>query len=225
MDDPLEFVARVLVDIPDKGHVTTRYYGWYANRPRGMRSKAAPAAADGLLAIASALRLAPTEASRRWASLLQQDFEIGPLVCPTCHHAMRMDAFITQPSVIDQILAHLRARPAPAAHAGARSPHRRGPPRTGGATRDAALARSPIAPYVHALTFPPPIEIPSPSAFRAASRASTSRSASPARARASCWPTSIKQDALEQGINQLIVLADAHDNDRRAQVLRDLAGT
>ena len=41
--DPLEFLARVLVHIPDKGHVTTRYYGWYANRPRGMRVKAAPA--------------------------------------------------------------------------------------------------------------------------------------------------------------------------------------
>ena len=25
--DPLEFLARVLVHIPDKGHVTTRYYG------------------------------------------------------------------------------------------------------------------------------------------------------------------------------------------------------
>ncbi len=34
--DPLEFLARV-VHIPDKGHVTTRYYGWYANRPRGAR--------------------------------------------------------------------------------------------------------------------------------------------------------------------------------------------
>ena len=41
--DPMEFLARVLVHIPDKGHVTTRYYGWYANRPRGMRVKAAPA--------------------------------------------------------------------------------------------------------------------------------------------------------------------------------------
>ena len=30
--DPLEFLARVLVHIPDQGHVTTRYYGWYANR-------------------------------------------------------------------------------------------------------------------------------------------------------------------------------------------------
>ncbi len=44
--DPLEFLARVLVHIPDKGHVTTRYDGWYANRPRGIRDKAAPAA-DG----------------------------------------------------------------------------------------------------------------------------------------------------------------------------------
>ncbi|MFN9424005.1 transposase [Gemmatimonas sp.] len=34
--DPLECLARVLVRIPDKGHVTTRYDGWYANRPRGI---------------------------------------------------------------------------------------------------------------------------------------------------------------------------------------------
>ncbi|MCA2987479.1 MAG: transposase [Gemmatimonas sp.] len=39
--DPLECLARVLVRIPDKGHVTTRHDGWYANRPRGMRDKAA----------------------------------------------------------------------------------------------------------------------------------------------------------------------------------------
>ena len=32
----------MLVHIPDTGHVTTRDYGWYANRPRGMREKAVP---------------------------------------------------------------------------------------------------------------------------------------------------------------------------------------
>ncbi len=32
--DPLEFLTRVLVHIPDKGHVTTRNYDWYANRRR-----------------------------------------------------------------------------------------------------------------------------------------------------------------------------------------------
>ena len=42
-EDPLEFLARVLVHIPDKGHVTTRYDGWYANRPRGLRRQAEPA--------------------------------------------------------------------------------------------------------------------------------------------------------------------------------------
>ena len=72
--------------------------------------------------IVPAPRLAPTEASRRWAALLQQIFEVDPLACPTCHGAMRIVAFITQASVIDQILTHLRTRAAPAAHAGARSP-------------------------------------------------------------------------------------------------------
>jgi hypothetical protein len=70
--DPLEFLVRVLVHIPDKGHVTTRYDGWYASRPRGRRGKAAPAAADGPPAIVPAPRLAPTEASRRWALALRR---------------------------------------------------------------------------------------------------------------------------------------------------------
>ena len=43
----LEFLARVLVHIPDEGHVTTRYSGWYANHRRGMRKKVEPAATDG----------------------------------------------------------------------------------------------------------------------------------------------------------------------------------
>ena len=120
--DPLEFLARVLVHIPDKGHVTTRYYGWYANRPRGMRRQAEPVALEAPPVIIPAPRLAPTEATRRWAALLQQIYEVDPLACPTCHGAMRLVAFITQASVIDQILTHLRTRAAHATHAGARSP-------------------------------------------------------------------------------------------------------
>jgi len=87
-----------------------------------MRAKAAPAAADGPPAIVPAPRLAPSEATRRWAALLQQIFEVDPLACPTCHGTMRVVACITQASVIDQILAHLRARAAREAHAGPRSP-------------------------------------------------------------------------------------------------------
>ncbi len=133
--DPLEFLARALVHIPDKGQVTTRYYGWYANRPRGMRGKAEPLAADAPPAIVPAPRLPPTEAARRWAVLLQQIFEVDPLACPTCHGAMRIIACITQASVIGQILTHLRTRAATGARTGARSPPSTRAPATLGATR------------------------------------------------------------------------------------------
>jgi len=79
-----------------KGHVTTRYYGWYANRPRGMRRQTAPGMAAAPPAIVPAPWLVPSEASRRWAALLRQIFEVDPLACPTCHGMMRVVACITQ---------------------------------------------------------------------------------------------------------------------------------
>jgi hypothetical protein len=131
--DPLEFLARVLVHIPDKGQVTTRYYGWYANRPRGMRRQAEPVERAPVIVPAPTLR--PTEATRRWAALLQEIFEVDPLICPTCHRAMRIVAFITQASVIGQILTHLRTRTAREAHAGPRSPPSTRAPTSRGASR------------------------------------------------------------------------------------------
>jgi len=124
--DPLEFLARVLVHIPDKGQVTTRYYGWYANRPRGMRRRAEPVGAEPLVPMVVVPKLAPTEATRRWAALLRQIVEVDPLVCPRCAGPMRIVACITQAAVIDQILAHLRTRAA----AGVARPGARSPPAT-----------------------------------------------------------------------------------------------
>ena len=69
-----------------------------------------------------------------------------PFACPTCHGAMRLVAFITQASVIDQILAHFRTRAAPAASAAARSPPStrapasRGPSRAPRPSADATTA-------------------------------------------------------------------------------------
>ena len=109
--DPLEFLARVLVHIPDTGHVTTRYDGWYANRLRGLRRQAEPAEAETPPAIVPALRLAPTEATRRWAAVFRQQLvEVDLLACPRCHGVMRLVACSTPRTVIDQILAHRRAR-------------------------------------------------------------------------------------------------------------------
>ena len=92
------------------------------NRPRGRRRQAEPAAADALAPIVTAPRLGPTEATRRWAALLRQIFEVDPLVCPHCAAPMRIVAFITQSAVIDQILTHLRTRTTAGARPGARSP-------------------------------------------------------------------------------------------------------
>jgi len=120
--DPLEFLARVLVHIPDKGQVTTRYSGWYANRPRGLRRQAERAGADPPVPIVTAPRLVPTEATRRWAALLRQIDEVDPLACPRCAGPMRIVACITQAAVIDQILTPRRTHATAGARPGARSP-------------------------------------------------------------------------------------------------------
>jgi len=139
--DPLEFLARVVVHIPDKGHVTTRYYGWYANRPRGIPFRHARqggdrgsgrAARDRPRATTRADRGQPPMGEGPTAALLQQSFEVDPLACPTCRGPMRIIACITQAAVIDQILAHRRTRAATATHAAARSPpSTRGPSGSG----------------------------------------------------------------------------------------------
>ena len=118
--------------------MTTRYDGWYANRPRGMRREAEPVGADAPPPIVTAPRLAPAEATRRWAALLRQIFEVDPLVCPRCAGAMRIVACITQAAVINQILTHLRTRATAGAQPGARSP-----PSTGASVARGARRRPP----------------------------------------------------------------------------------
>ena len=120
--DPLEFLARLVTHIPNKHQVMTRYYGWYANRPRGMRRQAATEAATVPIEIAEREALPLREARRRWAELLRRIYEVDPLTCPACGGAMRILAFITEGAVVDQILAHLRRTRSDAR--GPPSPHR-----------------------------------------------------------------------------------------------------
>lgn len=110
--DALEFLARLVTHIPDPHPVLTRYYGWYANRTRGMRRRAL--GADGERAppveVAAPVSIPLREARRRWAELLRRIFEVDPLRCPRCGGAMRIITFLTEPAVIDRILTHLRMR-------------------------------------------------------------------------------------------------------------------
>jgi len=133
--DALEFLARLVTHIPDPGQVLTRYYGWYANRTRGIRRRARGADAAPPVEVAAPVPLPLQEARRRWAELLRRIFEVDPLVCPRCGAAMRILAVLTESAVIDRILTHLRTR-APAAPARA-PPSLTRRPRTVGTTHRA----------------------------------------------------------------------------------------
>jgi len=107
--DPLEFVARVVDHIPDKGQVLQRYYGYYASRTRGQRRKAAEGG-DDEVRVAEAEDYDRRQMRLRWAALLRRIFEVDPLECPACGGRMRMVALILTPRVIDRILKHLREK-------------------------------------------------------------------------------------------------------------------
>jgi hypothetical protein len=127
--DAEEFVARVLVQIPDPRRHLVRYYGAYSNRARGERRKVEnrlEVRCSG--EVEEAVLPSPERAAlrRRWANLIRRVYEVDPLVCSRCGAEMRVIAFITEPKVIRRIVDHLRQR-----ERSARPPPRRGPPVAG----------------------------------------------------------------------------------------------
>jgi hypothetical protein len=131
--DAAEFIALLVAQIPDKGQVLQRYYGYYANRTRGERRKAQAAATagsdgdsgeptgdperqespelpEGGVTIVEPEAFSRGDARRRWAELIRLVYEVDPLACPRCGGAMRVIALIQEPAVIDKILRHLREK-------------------------------------------------------------------------------------------------------------------
>jgi hypothetical protein len=100
----LEFIARVTSHIPDKGQVTVRYYGLYANAHRG-KVKKASLAAFPLRMVEDELRPIP---AKGWAEMIRKVYEVDPLVCPQCGGTMKVVAFITDFPVVDRIIGHLK---------------------------------------------------------------------------------------------------------------------
>ena len=124
MLSPLDFLAEFTQHIPAKGSHLIRYYGWYSNKSRGMRKKAAAAArsADEPSATVDAEEASPSGSRQSWAMLVKRVYEIDPLSCPECGGQMAVVAFIEPPQedVIEKILRHCglwpcsAARPPPA---------------------------------------------------------------------------------------------------------------
>ena len=78
--DYLEFIARVTSHIPDKGQVTVRYFGLYANAHRG-KVKKARLGPFPLRIVEDELRRLP---SKGWAEMIRKVYEVDPMLCPKC---------------------------------------------------------------------------------------------------------------------------------------------
>jgi hypothetical protein len=102
--DYLEFIARVTFHIPDKGQVTVRYYGLYANAHRG-KVKKASLGPFPLQMVEEELRPFP---SQGWAEMIRKVYEVDPMVCPQCGGTMKVIAFLTDYPVVDRIIYHLK---------------------------------------------------------------------------------------------------------------------
>jgi hypothetical protein len=126
--DPAEFLARVIMHIPEPRRHLVRYYGAYSNVSRGKRRRhdevtigAAPRDIEHATLVQAGRDHSPEARAlrRSWAQLIKRVYEVDPLVCPKCQGEMQIIAFIIDHDVVDAILRHL-------AKAEAQSP--RGPP-------------------------------------------------------------------------------------------------
>ncbi len=111
--DPLDFLARLLMHVPEPRLHTVRYYGRYANVVRGRsreltEESAAPELPPGAEAGADVVSAAERRRLRRlWAHMIRRIYEVDPLTCPHCGAEMRILSFLLDPPVIRRILAHL----------------------------------------------------------------------------------------------------------------------
>jgi hypothetical protein len=102
--DYLEFIARVVSHIPDKGQVTIRYYGLDANAHRG-KVKKASLKAFPLRMVEEELRPIP---AKGWAEMIRKVYEVDPLLCPQCGGTMKIISSLTDDTVVDKIINHLK---------------------------------------------------------------------------------------------------------------------
>ena len=113
--DPLEFVAKVLMHVPEKNMRRVIGYGVYSSRALEERRKRArgeeqAAGSGATVSFYEPLTEADAFVKRRrqsWAKLIQRVWEVSPLTCPRSGAEMRVVSVITEPVVIDKILEHI----------------------------------------------------------------------------------------------------------------------
>jgi hypothetical protein len=102
LTDPLEFLARVLIHVPEPNKHLIHFYGAYANRVRSNYRS------ETTTPLEQAKTHAPSRRalSKRWRELLYRIYEVDPLTCRQCGAHMNILAFITEQATITNILHH-----------------------------------------------------------------------------------------------------------------------
>jgi hypothetical protein len=113
----LDWLARLVTHIPNKGEQLVRYYGYYSNKARGVRRKEEATYTEiqhteGREIDTPVSTLIENNLSRKvfrknWSRLIQKVYHCDPLVCPKCKGEMKIIAFIEEETVIKKILKHL----------------------------------------------------------------------------------------------------------------------
>ncbi len=110
--DAMDFLARLLMHIPQTRLHTVRYYGECSSVARARRR-----AGEGDVGPSDPSSVAaPTTAERRrlrraWAQMIRRIYEVDPLTC-RCGAQMRILSFLLDPGVGTKILRHVAEKTA-----------------------------------------------------------------------------------------------------------------
>ena len=102
--DALDWLAKQVSHVPNRGEHVVRYYGFYSKKSRGLRKKSGKDAIVPALIDSDLFRKA---FNRTWARLIRKIYEVDPLTCPKCQGGMRVIAFIENSSLVRRILKQL----------------------------------------------------------------------------------------------------------------------
>ena len=100
----LDWLARLVTHIPNKGEQLVRYYGYYSNKSRGMRKKTDT---DVEMPALVESDISKKAFRRNWARLIQKIYHTDPLLCPKCSGHMRIISIIEDLAIVKKILIHL----------------------------------------------------------------------------------------------------------------------
>ncbi len=102
--DAFDWVAGLVVHIPNKYEQLVRYVGYYSNKSRGMRKKADT---DHFIPSVAPGEMSSKEFRCNWARLIKKIYKVDPLCCPNCAETIRVISFIESGPIIKKILVHL----------------------------------------------------------------------------------------------------------------------